>query len=146
MLSIEVIGQSRLISFLYTKRKTVFNGAMNTPQATSETRTPELPSKHVYASLSTGVLLPLVVAFLVWKRLQPDEFLDSKLFWSFLWTYPLMIIGCLLGEFIARKIWADFYSSIGDNPGQMANLFTGWMYAHLYLVLLVALFFLLRKR
>ncbi len=89
--------------------------------------------------------MPLVVAFIIWKRTQPDEFAVSKLFWSFLWSYPLMIIGCLLGEFLARKIWADFYSSIGDNPGQMANLFTGWIYAHLYFFLLAGLFFSLRK-
>ncbi len=106
---------------------------------------PELPSQHVYWSLSIGVLLPLIPALIIWQRLPPSEFSFSKLLWAFLWTYPLMIVGCLVGEFLARRIDTNFYDSIGDNPGQMVNLFTGWLWAHLYLILLFALFILLRK-
>lgn len=121
------------------------NEQMKPSQVSTLGMPPKLPSKQAYLSLTAGILLPLVVAFLIWKRLQPSEFIVSKLFWAFLWSYPLMVVGCLLGEFFARKIWPDFYSSIGDNPGQMANLFTGWIYAHIYLFLIAALFFFLKK-
>jgi hypothetical protein len=106
---------------------------------------PKLPSQHIYWSLSIGVLLPLIIALMIWKRLQPSEFSFSKLFWAFLWTYPLMTAGCLAGEFLARRIHTKFYDSIGDNSGQMVNLFTGWLWAHVYLIFLFALFILLRK-
>ena len=106
---------------------------------------PKFPSVHSYFSLSGGVVLPLIVIFLVWKRLGADDFIISKFAWALLWTYPLMILGCLIGEFLARKIYSDFYSTIGDSPAQMANLMTGWIWAHSYLVLMAVLFLFLKK-
>jgi hypothetical protein len=106
---------------------------------------PKISSRLAYWSFSIGVLLPLIVAFFVWRHLQPSEMVTSKLLWSFLWSYPLMIGGCCLGEAVATKIGWEFYASIGDNPGQMCNLVTGWMLAHIYPFLLAALFFFLKK-
>jgi len=82
---------------------------------------PYLPSLHAYWSFFLGVLLPLLAAFIIWKRLQASDFFYSKLLWSFLWTYPLMVLGCLAGEFLARKMNVGFCASIGDNPGQMTT-------------------------
>lgn len=106
---------------------------------------PMVPSKHVYLNIALGISLPLLIAFVVWRRAQPNDLDWSKYLYGVAWTYPLMIVGCIIGEILSRRLNQNFYMNLGDNPAQVVNLFTGWLFAHLYLPLLAVLLFALKK-
>lgn len=105
----------------------------------------QLPSKHAYLNAALGIALPIVAAFLYWRRFSASELTTTRLVWTFVWTYPLMVLGTLSGEVLVRNLDSDFYARLGDHPGQMANLFSGWFLAHGYLVLAAVLFVVMKK-
>jgi hypothetical protein len=110
---------------------------------------PSIPAtysaKHVMTISSIAVLLPLIAAFLVWRRWQIEDFTWMRLFWAALWTYPLMWVGSLLGSSIAQRMDPKFYAAIGDNPGQVVNLMSAIVVSHVYWIFLTLLFLVLRR-
>lgn len=82
----------------------------------------------VLTSLFFSWLLPIIVCHVLWMKKTPKK--PSKLLLTAL--FPVMFIGLIVGEFVARSVRPEFYADRGDNPSQivefMIALILCWTY------------------